>query len=83
MNRIMVMGENAKRASLVLSTLSTQVKNEALSNMAKALMNMKDETIKANEQDLDNARKKGISDALIERLMLNDARIQSMIQEST
>lgn len=80
MNSIIELGKRAKKASYTLSTISTRIKNEALVNMAKAVDNMKQEILQANEQDLINARKKGIKDALIERLMLDDARILGMIQ---
>jgi len=41
---------------------------------------MKGEIINANQRDLENAREKGMKDAMLERLMLNDKRIDGMIK---
>jgi len=80
LDTIIEMGKKAKGASYCLATLSAQRKNEALSNMAEALESMKDEILKANKQDLAKAQERGIKNALLERLTLNEDRIEGMIQ---
>lgn len=74
------MGKRAKKSSYILAGASTKVKNEALVSMANALEKHKNEIIQANEVDVANARKKGLKEALLERLMLNEARISGMIK---
>lgn len=73
-------GKKAKDASVILAGLSTEKKNEALKKMAEELKANSNNIIKANEKDIDEARKKGIKTALIDRLMLNDERISGMIE---
>ncbi|NLZ52523.1 MAG: glutamate-5-semialdehyde dehydrogenase [Thermoanaerobacteraceae bacterium] len=77
---ILDIAKQAKEASYTISAASTAVKNNALSMMAKALDEMRDEIIEANQKDLEKAKEKGLKDALIERLMLNDKRIDGMIK---
>ena len=80
MGMVLNIAKQAKEASYVLSNASTAVKDKALALMAKALEEMKGEIINANQRDLENAREKGMKDAMLERLMLNDKRIDGMIK---
>lgn len=80
MGMVLNIAKQAKEASYVLSNTSTAVKDKALAMMAKALEEMKGEIINANQRDLENAREKGMKDAMLERLMLNDKRIDGMIK---
>ncbi len=77
---VLNIAKQAKEASYKLSNASTAVKNNALIMMAQALEEMKDEILQGNQLDLENAKKKGLKAALIERLMLNDQRIDGMIK---
>ncbi|MBA5851122.1 glutamate-5-semialdehyde dehydrogenase [Clostridium sp. cel8] len=72
--------KDAKLASKKLSYEKTTVKNQALINMGRALLENKSYIIDENKKDIENARDKGISNALIDRLMLNDKRIEEMAQ---
>lgn len=72
------MGIRAKHAAGVLGTVSTELKNKALEQIASALKENREEIIKANEKDLENGRKSGMSPALLDRLALNDQRIDDM-----
>ncbi|EDQ95271.1 glutamate-5-semialdehyde dehydrogenase [Intestinibacter bartlettii DSM 16795] len=74
------MGQKAKEASYELGVASPGQKNEALTFMAEELIKAKEEIIKANEIDRQNAIKKGITDALLDRLSLDDSRIEAMAQ---
>ena len=72
------LGKNAKEASYDLGIASTTEKNKALELMAKALWNNKKEIINENKKDLDVAIEKGISRAMLDRLSLNEDRIEDM-----
>lgn len=73
-------GEAAKRASYSLASLSTGVKNQALQVMAKALEDRVDMILDANKQDMEAGRAKGLSGALLDRLMLTRDRIKEMAE---
>ena len=80
MSSLISMGQKAKEASYELGVASPGQKNEALTFMAEELIKAKEEIIKANEIDRQNAIKKGITDALLDRLSLDDSRIEAMAQ---
>ena len=80
MSSLISMGQKAKEASYELGVASPGQKNEALTFMAEELIKAKEEIIKANEIDGQNAIKKGITDALLDRLSLDDSRIEAMAQ---
>lgn len=80
MSNLILMGQKAKEASYELGIASPGQKNEALTFMAQELIKAKEEIIKANEIDRQNAIKKGITDALLDRLSLDDSRIEAMAQ---
>ena len=72
------LARDAKDATRILATLSSNVKNEMLRRMADALDEATAELIEANEKDLQRAREKGLSAAMIDRLVLNEERIGAM-----
>ena len=76
MNRL---GSEAKEASLILAQASLEQKNEALSCISEQIESDRDEILSINKKDLDLAKQKSIGSALIDRLELNDSRINSMI----
>ena len=76
MNRL---GSEAKEASLILAQASLEQKNEALSCISEQIDSDRDEILSINKKDLDLAKQKSIGSALIDRLELNDSRINSMI----
>lgn len=71
-------GAAAKKASRFLVKLGQKEKNEAITAAANALLEHKDILTAANEIDVKNARDKGMKESLVDRLMLTDARINSM-----
>ncbi|MGG7059605.1 glutamate-5-semialdehyde dehydrogenase [Clostridium tertium] len=75
---IEMLGRNAKEASYDLGVSSTTEKNNALELMANALLKNKQEIINENKKDLDVAIGKGISKAMLDRLSLNEDRIEDM-----
>ena len=78
MENLILMGENAKKAAYDLSILSTKTKNNALALMAKELLDSKEEIIRANKIDMQEAKNKNVSETLLDRLYLNDKRVEDM-----
>lgn len=72
------MGCLAKAAARGLAACSTLLKNNALQAMATALEQEQSAILKANAVDIEAGKVKGLSPALIDRLMLSPDRIQSM-----
>lgn len=75
------MGQQAKQASYQLATLSHQQKNSALAKIAEQLKDRQSDILAANAKDIENARQQGLSDALIDRLLLTESRLDSIIHE--
>lgn len=73
------MGKKAKLASKQLS-IAGDKKNEALRAIASALLKKKDDIISANATDLENGKKAGLTSALLDRLKLDEKRIEGMAQ---
>lgn len=78
MSYIREIADNAVQASRALTTSSTEQKNCALLSMAVVLEQRILEIIEANGLDLDYAKSKGHSEALLDRLKLDESRIQGM-----
>lgn len=78
MEMLIVKGKKVKEASYILSNASTNEKNEALKEMSKALLENTDKIITANKIDIENAKNKGISETMIDRLLLNEDRVKAM-----
>ena len=80
MSDILEMAKLAKKASVVLATLPTPIKNAALQKGAEALLTGMDKILQANKQDVENAKKAGVRSAFIDRLTLTEERILSMAE---
>jgi glutamate-5-semialdehyde dehydrogenase len=72
------MGEAAVAASAALGLASTQTKNQALTAAAAAIRAHKAEILAANAEDLARARAQQLTAALLDRLELNDKRVEDM-----
>ena len=70
----------ARAAARTLSLMGRTKKDLILKAMADGLTAHKDEILAANKIDVENARKNGISESMIDRLQLTAARIDSMAQ---
>ncbi|MBF6600996.1 MAG: glutamate-5-semialdehyde dehydrogenase [Dehalococcoidia bacterium] len=68
----------AKAAARRLSTLSTEVKDDALARLADALEARAGEVLAANAADLARGRAEGLSDAVLDRLTLSEARLRGI-----
>ncbi|MEG1254383.1 glutamate-5-semialdehyde dehydrogenase [Clostridium sp.] len=73
-------GKLAKEASRTMSTISTNIKNKALLSMAEALITRQSEIFTANALDMQNGKAKKLSESLLDRLLLNEDRVNSMAQ---
>ncbi|OEU81832.1 MAG: glutamate-5-semialdehyde dehydrogenase [Desulfobacterales bacterium S5133MH4] len=68
----------AQKAAKVVCVLSTDKKNEALERISRKLIAEAQQIKQENEKDLAYAREQGLSDAMIDRLTVSDAVIESM-----
>ncbi len=72
------MGKAARAAAVTLATASTDSKNSALREAANSIRARTAEILSANAKDMTAATAKGLSSALLDRLELNDERIDGM-----
>lgn len=70
--------ENARQASIVMAKLSTAAKDNLLLAMASALEESHEALVIENSKDLRAGKEKGLSSAMIDRLMLNRSRINGI-----
>lgn len=78
MSEIKIKGQKAKMASFSLISITTDEKNAALEKIAKQLLDDKQFLIAENEKDLLEGEKRGLSDSVLDRIMLNEKRIEDM-----
>ncbi|MGA7828334.1 MAG: glutamate-5-semialdehyde dehydrogenase [Geobacteraceae bacterium] len=76
--QIRTIAVEARRASRAIAKLSSTAKNSLLLDMAAALVEQGDHLVEENAKDLAAAEKKGIPAAMLDRLMLDESRIQAM-----
>ncbi|MSQ40745.1 MAG: glutamate-5-semialdehyde dehydrogenase [Dehalococcoidia bacterium] len=74
-------GQAAKAAARKLAKLSTTAKNQALLNIADTLKAREEEVLAANEKDYRAGQAAGLSDALLDRLLLNPERLEGMAHD--
>ena len=78
MSSLISLGKKAKEASYILGNLSSKDKNDALYAMADSLIKNSQVIIEANKKDLEASRAKGTSESMLDRLALNEDRIEAM-----
>ncbi|WP_191600330.1 glutamate-5-semialdehyde dehydrogenase [Marinomonas algicola] len=76
-------GQQARQASRLLARASTQDKNNALLAMAAALDDARPQLKLANQKDMDAGKSKGLSPALLDRLLIDDKKISGMVEGLT
>ncbi|ENS5606578.1 glutamate-5-semialdehyde dehydrogenase [Vibrio mimicus] len=76
-----VLGKAAKVASFQLATASTAQKNQALAIMADQLEAQSASILAANDKDIALGREAGLSDAMLDRLLLNESRLQAIAND--
>lgn len=79
---LIAMGRAARAASRVLAPLNTDVKNAALLAIADELEAQSAEILAQNALDIAAGREKGLSDALLDRLLLTEQRIARLAADS-
>lgn len=77
MTKLEIMGANAKKAARFLMNAGSK-KDAALLAIAKALRENSEKIIGANDTDIENGKKAGLTDSLLDRLRLTQERIEGM-----
>lgn len=77
-DEVVLLAKRAKEASARLAVTTAEERNGALAAMAAALREHASEIVEANGGDMDAARAAGTSEALLDRLMLDEARVGAM-----
>ncbi|GAD89494.1 gamma-glutamyl phosphate reductase [Vibrio halioticoli NBRC 102217] len=75
------LGQRAKQASFALATTTTATKNTALAVMADELEKQSKTILEANAIDIQAARDAGMSEALLDRLLLNEDRLKAIAND--
>ncbi len=72
------LGQRARLAARQLMLVPADARNRALQSMAETLERGQATILEANSRDVEAARRSGLSEALIDRLLLNEKRLQGM-----
>lgn len=80
MNEVFQKGKQAKRASYTLAVATTEEKNDALVQISKQIITDQDTIIQANKLDLAAGEKNGLDKSVLDRIMLNEERINAMAE---
>jgi len=79
-DEMVLIGERARRAAEQLRSLSCAVKDKALRTIAEKLTDSCEALISENNKDLDAGKQAGLTEALLDRLTLNEKRIAAMAE---
>jgi len=80
-NELRTKSQAAKKAARTLATLDTATKNKALNIIAETIMEQEPIILEANDKDIDAGRANGLSEALLDRLLLTPTRLESMAND--
>ena len=78
-NKINKIGLQAREASKILAKISKEQRNEAINAIASHILENKDYILDANKLDIKNATDKNLSESFIDRLYLDEERINSIL----
>lgn len=78
MGKLISIGENAKTAARTMLLVSGEEKNTALQAIADALRKNCGKIISVNQKDMKNGKENGLTEAVLDRLMLNEKRINDI-----
>jgi glutamate-5-semialdehyde dehydrogenase len=81
-SEVRVKGEAAKATARRMAALSTETKDKALNAIADALVAKQKDILTANQADYDEGKRAGLSDEMLERMMLNPARVEGIAAET-
>jgi len=70
--------EKVREKAILINAISNEERNRILQKASQLLLMGKEKILKENKKDLENAKKKGMSPAFIDRLLLNEKRIAEM-----
>ena len=79
-DEMLAMGDRAVAASRELLLLNARRKNAILQGMADGIEARRTQIAEANAKDLEEGRNAGLSPAMLDRLTLTDARVESMVK---
>lgn len=80
-DELVAKGKAARKAARKLATISADVKNTALLNVADGLKASEEEILAANEKDIANGRKRGLEEYFLDRLLLTPERIEGLARD--
>ena len=72
--------DSLRKGSKILAGQTAAQKNIALSAVIESIKNNKSKILEANKIDVENSRNKGVSESLIDRLSLDDKKINGIIE---
>jgi glutamate-5-semialdehyde dehydrogenase len=78
---LLAKGQAAKKAARILASLDTSAKNKALAVIAETIMEQEPLILGANDKDMDEGRANGLSEALLDRLLLTAPRLESIAKD--
>ena len=78
MSEVVTKGKLAKQASYKLMNVTTEEKNKALLFIAEQIVEDQETILTANENDLANGKESGLDPSVLDRIMLNEERINQM-----
>ena len=76
--RVTEFAQRVAEASVALSNASGELRNELLARMAELLRAQKSKIMRANAIDMERGEEKGLSSAMLDRLLLNEERIEKI-----
>ncbi len=80
-SEVRVRGSAAREAARALPRLSTDIKNHALFNVARALLDHESYILNANREDVEAGRSAGLSEAVLDRLFLSHDRLEAIAND--
>ncbi len=80
-NELITKGQAAKKAARILAKLDTATKNKALATIADTIIEHESLILTANQQDLEAGRANGLSEAMLDRLLLTSPRLQTIAHD--
>jgi glutamate-5-semialdehyde dehydrogenase len=80
-DELIVKGKAAKEAARSLATLDSAAKDEALRIVAETIMEQEPMILAANDRDIEAGRANGLSEALLDRLLLTASRLESIAND--
>ncbi|PLT35597.1 glutamate-5-semialdehyde dehydrogenase [Bacillus sp. V5-8f] len=78
MSEVIEKGKAAKLASYSMAGITTEEKNIALGKIAEQLIDEQSHLINENKKDIEQGKQAGLSDSVLDRILLNEDRIQAM-----